>query len=151
MAINSKDLMQVATTLWGGSNEASKRSAVSRAYYAAYHEAKKWHANLPEPGSCGDSRPGTHEFLINQLSNPMGKTKRDKNLATQSKLVSSELERLRAIRNSADYDINNNFDTTDHFALLIEVKNLLVSLGVIFQVPASPSLAPTKPAPSRTP
>lgn len=149
MPIDSRDLMSVATKLWSLNCEASKRSAVSRAYYAAFHEAKKWHSQLPEPGSCGDSRPGTHEFLINQLANPIGKTKKDKALAAKSKELSSELERLRALRNFADYDINENFDMSDHFALMVEVKDLLRSLGVSFAPPASPSLAPTTPAPSR--
>lgn len=151
MAINSRDLMLLAESLWKNNNEAYKRSAVSRAYYAAYHEAKAWHKNLPEPGSIANSKGGSHDVLIHQLANPMGKTKKDTNLANDSVKISSRLESLRSIRNAADYDISDNFDADEHFGLMIEVKQFLRDLGVQFAPVTSPSLAPTMPAPSRTP
>lgn len=151
MAIDSKDLMQLAESLWKNKGEVYKRSAVSRAYYAAFHEAKAWHRNLPEPGSIGVSKGGSHDVLIHQLANPMGKTKRDKALAESSIRFSSRLESLRSIRNAADYDISDDFDVEEHFGLLIEVKQLLRELGVQFVPATSPSLAPTTPVPSHTP
>lgn len=152
MPINSADLYKIATELWKDRREVSQRSAISRAYYAAYHEAKAWHCNLPEPGTMGNAKGGSHDILIHQLANPMGRTKRDSGLQNQSKRFANELQRLRALRNAADYDINDVFDDDDHFTLLIEVKQLLTDMGVHFPPPVtSPSLAPTTPAPSHIP
>lgn len=151
MAINSKDLMLLAEMLWKNNSETYKRSAASRAYYAAYHEAKAWHKNLPEPGAVLNSKGGSHALLIHQLANPSTKTKKDKNLSVISIELASRLESLRSVRNSADYDISDTFDTDEHFGLMVEVKDLLRDLGVKFGPAASPSLAPTTPAPSRTP
>ncbi|MDH1252897.1 hypothetical protein N5C67_09565 [Comamonas thiooxydans] len=126
--------MLLAEELWKKRDECSKRSGISRAYYAAYHECKEWHAKLPTPGSAADSKGGSHNLLIHQLANPMGTTRQNANLASKSIEISARLQSLRDVRHFADYDISEDLDCDEHFGLMIEVKTLLRDLGVQFPV-----------------
>jgi uncharacterized protein (UPF0332 family) len=64
--MNSRDLLEVADDLLGALAEAHWRSAVSRAYYAAFHEARRLLRH------CGFVVPRSekgHEHLWLRLSN----------------------------------------------------------------------------------
>lgn len=100
--MNPLDFMQTALRLSAG-DEASKRSAVSRAYYSANHVAREFVV------ACGvrfPSTAATHEALPWCLSHSG-----DALLATAAR----ELSSLRVSRNEADYDLQRTGFTDQVF------------------------------------
>jgi len=94
MSFDWKDYHSLANELYGGqgnsSDEAANRSAISRAYYAAFHEALQ-HA----PARISKSKSGSkHQQLIRHYK---AGDKRERQ-------VGRFLETLRDNRNAADYD-----------------------------------------------
>lgn len=87
------DCLQLAKNLSITNDEASLRSAVSRAYYASYHKAKIFAQNNGVKFS-GGKRSEIHQNVISFLGN-----RKDENL----RLLSCELDRLRNSRNICDY------------------------------------------------
>ena len=81
-------------------DEAMRRAAISRLYFASFHQCAEYHRNLPLPGSVGDRR-GRHEQLVAQLSNPDPKL--IANDRTRSVTIGKELRMLAAKRVDADY------------------------------------------------
>lgn len=104
MPIVPADFIAVADTLSLGRSEPSDRSAISRAYYGAFHHAKDWHEGLPAPGHDVGPRGGEHQMLINRLRNPdsvvLGPVS-----ARQSRFLAAKLEVLRNRRVVADYQL----------------------------------------------
>jgi uncharacterized protein (UPF0332 family) len=95
--MNVKDFLAVADELLDGSTEASWRSAVSRAYYAAFHAARDLLRR------CGFSIPRAdqaHAYPWLRLAN-CGR------IDVQS--AGAELHELRQARNWADYDLDRPF------------------------------------------
>jgi uncharacterized protein (UPF0332 family) len=102
MSFNWVDYLQLARELEGETKnsedsllEAKLRTAISRAYYAAFGEAcllliQKDGITLP--------REGRHDFVIRVLSNSPYRTR---------KSIGSNLRRLRDHRNTADYQRSN--------------------------------------------
>jgi uncharacterized protein (UPF0332 family) len=92
--MNTRDLLEVADDLLGGLKEAHWRSAVSRAYYAAFHEARRL---LQQSGFTVPNGEKTHAYLWLRLSN-----------CGQPDLAhaGAELNDLRSQRNWADYDFD---------------------------------------------
>ncbi len=86
------DFLPLARKLAAGSTEADWRTAVSRAYYAAFHVARRLLEDLGFRVPCADS---AHAYLWLRLNN-CG------DLAVQA--AASELQLLRNRRNHADYD-----------------------------------------------
>jgi hypothetical protein len=88
--------------------ETGARATVSRAYYAAYHHLKAWHAALPALGSVGGgSGGGFHKELIDQLTNPQVK---DPQKQRTSKSLGYMLKDLRSMREEADYELQLHVD-----------------------------------------
>lgn len=90
------ELLSLAQELAGRSgDQAAARSAVSRAYYASFHQAKKYllaidtSVHLPKHG-------GAHEQVPEHLKQP-GRTRTERSAATR-------LERLKRQRKWADYE-----------------------------------------------
>lgn len=108
MTIQKEDLLAVADQLLSGETEACWRSAVSRAYYAAYHGCDDWHNQLPVPGSDNGPRGGTHQVLINRLRNPAPGTKGE--VVILSRILAAKLEVLRGDRHVADYRLDETLD-----------------------------------------
>ncbi len=91
--MNWRDYLSLANRLAAAANEAEWRTAVSRAYYAAFHVARRLFADLNFTVPRADR---AHQYLVVfRLSNsgepPVEKAGRD-------------LETLRRLRNRADYD-----------------------------------------------
>jgi uncharacterized protein (UPF0332 family) len=90
--MNWRDFLLLATRLAGGTTEADWRTAVSRAYYATFHVARRLFADLQFTVPRADR---AHQYLVFRLSNSgeaaVEQTGRD-------------LETLRRLRNRADYD-----------------------------------------------
>jgi uncharacterized protein (UPF0332 family) len=96
--MSSRDLLEVADDLLGGLKEAHWRSAVSRAYYAAFHEARRL---LRQCGFAAPKSEQAHAYLWLRLSN-----------CGHPDLAHAgvELNDLRSQRNWADYDFDLSMD-----------------------------------------
>ena len=90
--MNWRDFLLLATRLAAAGTEADWRSAVSRAYYAAFHVARTllagWNFVVPRADRA-------HQYLVFRLSNS------GEPAVEQS---GRDLETLRRLRNRADYD-----------------------------------------------
>ncbi len=95
--MHGRDFLQLADALAAGSTEAEWRSAVSRAYYAAFHVAR---ALLLHCGFAVPRGEQAHAYLWRRLSN-----------ASQAEVVAAggNLLDLRRERNWADYDLERPF------------------------------------------
>lgn len=102
--MNPTDIISLAVKLSNSGQEAELRTAVSRAYYGAFHAAREL---LEESGVCFPSRElfgaQIHTKVRYCLANA------DDNDAA---LIASKLSDLRSQRNYADYDLK-----TDRFSV----------------------------------
>ncbi|MFO2968471.1 HEPN domain-containing protein [Legionella pneumophila serogroup 1] len=97
--------MQSAKILVNGQSEIDYRNATSRAYYSAYHEAKRVGAR-----SNGHSKKsGTHNMLIEKLKTHIGITPIDQAL----KQIGILLSMCKKQRTKADYFLNVQYSKTD--------------------------------------
>jgi uncharacterized protein (UPF0332 family) len=111
--MNERDFLAVAKLLAGESTEAAWRSAVSRAYYAAFHVARSL---LEELGFTVPRADKAHDFLYVRLNNcgdpqvgPAGR----------------QLKQLRDDRNQCDYNLRRLIP--QHFASSqIRVAELII-------------------------
>ncbi len=99
------EFLTLADTLAAMADEASQRSAVSRAYYAAYHRCNIWHDQLPAPGSNAGIAGGVHQTLINRLKNPAPELPAADKL--RSKSLGMRLEVVKKARKKADYELQS--------------------------------------------
>jgi uncharacterized protein (UPF0332 family) len=90
--MNWRDFLLLATRLAAGSTEADWRTAVSRAYYATFHVARRLLADLNFTVPRADR---AHQYLVFRLSNS-GEASVER--------AGRDLETLRRLRNRADYD-----------------------------------------------
>jgi uncharacterized protein (UPF0332 family) len=90
--MNWRDFLALATRLVTGTTEADWRSAVSRAYYAAFHVTRRLFADLRFTVPRADR---AHQYLVFRLSN-CGEPAEAQ--------AGRDLETLRRLRNRADYD-----------------------------------------------
>jgi uncharacterized protein (UPF0332 family) len=92
--------LELADELSMGNRQADWRTAVSRAYYAAFHKARTL---LQHSGFRVPDAEQAHAYLWLRLSNA---GHLDVNKA------GTELQRLRRARNVADYDFKRSLDAT---------------------------------------
>ncbi|MFA5595947.1 MAG: hypothetical protein WDA26_00090 [Pusillimonas sp.] len=124
MSISEHDLIDLARALFEhAEEEVDHRSAISRAYYAAYHRSKDFHGRLPYPGKgLKGGNAGVHETLIYQLNNP---TVGDKNLSLHSCAVGQKLQTLKKRRHEADYLLGRTVGPRAAELAIIEAEDLL--------------------------
>src|SRR6267154_1443857 len=91
--MTGRDFLPLARQLLGLGGEAARRSAVSRAYYAAFHVARDLLAGL---GFVVPRADRAHEYLYRRLNNCGLPTVR---------VAAGKLHDLRSRRNQADYDL----------------------------------------------
>jgi uncharacterized protein (UPF0332 family) len=94
--MNPRDFLDVADELIGGLKEAEWRSAISRAYYAAFQIARQLLLH------CGFTVPPdqqAHTFLWLRLANSGH---------PDVQTAGSDLGELRTARNKADYDLDRS-------------------------------------------
>lgn len=106
MSIQATDLIDFARSLTATTNlpEVGRRAAVSRAYYAAYHDSDQWYRQLPAPGSLGTSNvTGMHAQLCIRLQTPDGMLSPE--LKVKSRKRGYALRALRDCRTKADYHL----------------------------------------------
>jgi len=114
--MSARDLLEVADDLLGGLKEAYWRSAVSRGYFAAFHEARRL---LQQCGFAVPKGEQAHAYLWLRLSN-----------FGHPDLVNAgaELNDLRSQRNWADYDFNlplDQFTAADYVQAARDIVQLL--------------------------
>jgi uncharacterized protein (UPF0332 family) len=90
--MNWRDFLSLAARLAADATEADWRTAVSRAYYAAFHVARRLLADLNFTVPRADR---AHEYLVFRLSN-CGESAVEQ--------AGRDLDTLRRLRNRADYD-----------------------------------------------
>jgi uncharacterized protein (UPF0332 family) len=90
--MNWRDFLSLAARLATGTTEAEWRTTVSRAYYAAFHIARRLLADLKFTVPRADR---AHQYLVFRLSN-CGESAVEQ--------VGRDLDTLRRLRNRADYD-----------------------------------------------
>jgi uncharacterized protein (UPF0332 family) len=96
--IRPVDFLALANRLAGGASEAEWRTAVSRAYYAAFHVARRLLDDLGFRVPDGDQ---AHRYLWLRLSNCGD---------PHVQQAGSALNTLRGYRNRADYDLHSVFN-----------------------------------------
>lgn len=92
--------------------EESRRTKISRTYYALYHHALDFHLSLPENErglAAGDAR-GVHQVLLSRLANPQTK---DLGVQTKSRKIGTYLRLARELREDADYHNDKNVSDND--------------------------------------
>jgi uncharacterized protein (UPF0332 family) len=95
--MNPVDFLELADEWAGGIREAEWRSAVSRAYYAAFHVARRL---LQQGGFIVPDGDQAHAYVWLRLSNAGHPDVRQAGL---------DLNQLRSMRNRADYDLDREF------------------------------------------
>jgi uncharacterized protein (UPF0332 family) len=90
--MNWRNFLSLATRLATGPTEADWRSAVSRAYYAAFHVARRLFGDLSFTVPRAD---WAHQYLVFRLNNC------GESVVEQA---GRDLDTLRRLRNRADYD-----------------------------------------------
>lgn len=109
MSITPHDLIAMAKAISANpGDEVHLRGAVSRAYYAAFHDCTAWHNALPSPGSAGTgtSSTGMHSTLIARLCQPTVTGQ----AAHSSRLRGYRLKAMKLVRVKADYKLSDVID-----------------------------------------
>ncbi len=113
--IRGEDFLKVAERSAIGATESDWRTAVSRAYYAAFHEARDFLAALGFQTPRADL---AHAFLWRRLQNGGH---------ARLALAGSRLNQLRGERNQADYDINRDL-VHDDAAAAVKSSAMIIQL-----------------------
>lgn len=114
--MNFRDYLTLARTLAGGTTEAEWRSALSRAYYAAFHVASLLLLDLSFRVPQADR---AHGFLWLRLSNAG---------QADTMKAGSRLRLLRQQRNWADYDDRRTITRTDAIHSVQEAEKIIQAL-----------------------
>ncbi len=114
--IDGTEFLRLAEHYATGTTEADWRSAVSRAYYAAFHVAR---AFLTELGFDTPRADAAHAYLWRRLENgghvPLA-------------LAGSRLNQLRGERNRADYDLQTDLRWKDAQAAVKSAAMIVTAL-----------------------
>ena len=118
--MNPRDFLDVADALVTGDTEAEWRSAVSRAYYAAFHVARRLFQD------CGFAVPradAAHGYLWLRLANSGHPDVQNTGV---------HLNNLRRVRNQSDYDLDSTLKqhvAITHVELAGDIIQLLESVA----------------------
>lgn len=91
--MNAKDFLEVAKKLQSSEVEAERRTAISRAYYAAFNYVKGFlkNENIAIPKDASGHKKAYHYLLNSGLS--------------EARKLADDLDNLRDVRNDADYEL----------------------------------------------
>lgn len=117
--MTGRDFLAVATVLAAGKVEAEWRSAISRAYYAAFHVAREFLTGLRFRVPAGEQ---AHAYLWLRLSNT-GDPKND--------VIGRLLRDLRGKRNIADYDLMRGRTVSNAQDALNDAIDLIAQLDAL--------------------
>jgi len=99
MGISSQEFLDIARSM-DRDIEVWRRTAISRAYYAAFHRCQTWEQGLHMKGD-DQGRHGVHDRLISRLLNPHPSCALE--LAECSRRIGQHLLQQRSLRVKADY------------------------------------------------
>lgn len=125
MPASASDFLQCAVDCVSSteSTEGPARSAVSRAYYAAYHDCLGWEQTL---GFCGIEPPdlrGSHILLSSRLSSPHPM------IAPNSKSLSRQrgyaLRAFHTMRVVADYKLEQSVSLEDAHQAIADARRIM--------------------------
>ncbi len=137
MLITSQDLLDLAEDLSSRSEEVGRRTAVNRAYYAAFLRCLQWERCLPAKGAEGVSRKGgVHQRLICRLKHPSPRC--GASLCEQSRLNGEQLATQRALRVTADYKLSQPISDAQLIEQLSLAAQVLRRCGAV-RPPQRPS------------
>jgi uncharacterized protein (UPF0332 family) len=111
--IQPEDFLKLAEVWIHGGSEAEWRSAVSRAYYAAFHKARRLFAELGFQPPKGDQ---AHAYLWLRLLNCGD---------PQVQAAGSDLNSLRRDRNRADYAVDQNLSQSDGLTQVQSARQII--------------------------
>lgn len=130
MAIGTEDLLMLARELAEQDSEIYWRSAVSRAYYCAYHECQATAVHLPEAPYAADPK-GVHDRVIKQFTTSAGNAQKARKLRAIGYVLAS----IKELRTTADYDIADDFSQTKASEAFQYVDNIRKKLQELEQLP----------------
>lgn len=116
MPIEPTDILAVAHQLHELKSEPAFRSAASRAYYAAYHSALRF-ANSNGIASLDHFQMGSHEKLSMRFEQDGEKS------------VAIMLNNMKALRHTADYDLDKSVDEMQVKVQLLTAEKLIKKLS----------------------
>jgi uncharacterized protein (UPF0332 family) len=122
--MNWRDFLLLATRLATGTTEADWRTSVSRAYYAAFHVARRLLADLQFMVPRADR---AHQYLVYRLSN-------SGEAAVEQ--AGRDLDTLRRLRNRADYDEIPALTQSQATAVVQLAESIIQALDAARQEPA---------------
>jgi uncharacterized protein (UPF0332 family) len=123
-----RGFLTVAQALSAGPTEAEWRSAISRAYYAAFHTAREFLTRLRFRVPPGEQ---AHAYLWLRLSNT-GDPKAD--------VIARLLRDLRGRRNIADYDLGRPRSQANATDATNDAQDLIARLDAPAGTPAEPAI-----------
>jgi uncharacterized protein (UPF0332 family) len=123
MPITPDDLFLAARRQALDPSETWRRSAISRAYYAAFHRCREWEKTLPTLGSNLGPAGGRHQELINRLRNPAPEC--GKEVGNLSRASGYQLFFQRQRRVDADYELQLAVTEETVRQQLAEVQQIL--------------------------
>ena len=129
MAVSTQELLDCASLLTRdtGGTEARARAAISRTYYAAYHNCVEWHGSLRAQGTVPSdfAERGVHVEFAARLQNP------DKTLPLEEQVVSRSrgvaLRQLHGDRVNADYRLKKIVTAQDARTSLAKAKRIIAT------------------------
>ena len=121
MSVKPLDFLTAAIELSTVNSEISKRNALSRAYYAAYHTAIE-NFPLDESYTPPDKNSGVHKKYISYLMS------RDTN--STERLIGIALGKLLKKRVKADYHLDANLELDDLALQIGGTKSVFKMAGI---------------------
>jgi uncharacterized protein (UPF0332 family) len=119
--MNARDFLSVAKAWLADTTEASWRSAISRAYYAAFHVARELLDGLRFMVPQGDR---AHAYLWLRLSNCGDPHLED---------TGQRLNDLRRWRNRADYDMLRHLSQAFATSTVLEAEQVILALDAVVE------------------
>jgi uncharacterized protein (UPF0332 family) len=121
--ISAADLLALADMLLSGTTEAEWRSAISRAYFAVFHQARQ---SFRQAGFSVPRGEQAHAYLWYRLSNCSD---------PQTQSAGALLNDLRRNRNFSDYDIERTLKRAEAVSQMQRAKEIVALLKVAFAEP----------------
>lgn len=116
MPVTSNDLLRMARILVEGDDEISWRSAVNRAYYAAYHSLLEVCIFLPATGEKQRRNDRvSHAEVVARITQwkPVGRAACLQRMAASARVAAHDIRRTRSMRECADYQLADSIDKDD--------------------------------------
>lgn len=134
MPISSNDILNVAISLDQAPDEASKRSSVSRSYYASFHSTASAFPEGVKPSS-----QTSHDDLLGAVDR-YAKTAGPKGLkgGETAKQLHNTLKSLKKMRKNADYELHTPFEDRNSTNAAAKAKEVIKLATKVYQIRNTP-------------